>query len=86
MSHGAHTVLVKGHIILHKGLEVGALPHHELHGVLAVPQVVPRVPLQLIPQRPEQAVPAEREQGHGVSGAAEGIEITGKRLCSFCPV
>lgn len=62
VSHGAHTVSVKGHIVLHEGLEVPALPHHELHGLLAVPQVVPGVPLQLVPQGPEQAVAAEKEK------------------------
>lgn len=61
MSHGAHTVFVKGHIVLHEGLEVPTLPHHVVHGLLAVAQVVPGVPLQLVSQGPEQAVAAERE-------------------------
>ncbi|KAL2296620.1 hypothetical protein Nmel_015943 [Mimus melanotis] len=53
------------HIILHEGLEVPALPHHELHGVLPVLQVVPGVPLQLVPQGTEQAVAAEKEMRSG---------------------
>lgn len=65
VSPGAHTMLVKGHIVLHEGLEVPALPHHVLHRLLAVPQVVPGVPLQLVPQRPEQAVAAGRETMSG---------------------
>lgn len=80
-AQGARTVFVKGHIILHEGLEVPALPHHELHGLLAVPQVVPGVPLQLVPQRPEQAVTAERER-LDVSEAAEGIPGHRERGCA----
>lgn len=79
-------MFVKRHIILHEGLEVPALPQHELHRLLAVPRVVPGVPLQLVPQGPEQAVAAEgNEECVWLRQQKEG-RSQGKGLCSFCPV
>lgn len=85
MSQGARTVFVKGHIILHEGLEVPALPHHELHGLLPVPQVVPGVPLQLVPQRPEQAVTAEGKEGWVCLRQQKESLVTGEGVVFILP-
>lgn len=78
-------MFVKGHIILHEGLEVPALPHHELHGLLPVPQVVPGVPLQLVPQGTEQAVTAGREMRSGRVRQQKERGVTGKGALLILP-
>lgn len=50
------TVVIKRHIVLHKGLKVLAVVHHVLDHLLPVAVVVATVALQLVPQGPEQTV------------------------------
>ena len=50
------TVVIKRHIVLHKGLKVLAVVHHVLDHLLPVAIVVAAVALQLVPQGPEQTV------------------------------
>lgn len=50
------TVVIKRHIVLHKGLKVLAVVHHVLDHLLPVAVVVAAVALQLVPQGPEQTV------------------------------
>ena len=68
--HQSLTVVVKRHIILHKGLEVLAVVQHVLDHFLAVAVVVAAVTLQLIPQSPEKTI-AEITQQSPVFTPAE---------------
>ena len=61
-THGEPTVLLKGNVVLHKGLKVLPLLHHVVHRLLPVPEVVPRVSFQLVPKGSEQAIAAETKR------------------------
>lgn len=54
-------MLLKGHIILHERLKILPLLYHVIHRLLAVPEVVPRVALELVTQGTKQTVAKERE-------------------------
>lgn len=40
-THVEPTVLLKGNVVLHKGLKVLPLLHHVIHRLLSVPEMVP---------------------------------------------
>lgn len=54
-------MLLKGHIVLHERLKILPLLYHVIHRLLAVPEVVPRVALELVTQGTKQTVAKERE-------------------------